>query len=102
MSARAFPPKSWTCAACVRSIWPRRWPRCTRPTAPWWPTTPGTGKTVIACALAAKRKVSTLVLVHRAPLMEQWKAWLKEFLGLKDSEIGTLGGQRKKLTGKLD
>ncbi|HTB21921.1 MAG TPA: DEAD/DEAH box helicase family protein [bacterium] len=63
---------------------------------------PGTGKTVVACALIAKRKVSTLILVHRAPLLEQWKARLKEFLGLKDSDIGVLGGQRRKLTGALD
>ncbi len=63
---------------------------------------PGAGKTVVGCALIARRKVSTLILVHRAPLMEQWKTRLKEFLGLADSEIGSLGGQRRRLTGKLD
>ncbi|MGH7441853.1 MAG: DEAD/DEAH box helicase family protein, partial [bacterium] len=63
---------------------------------------PGTGKTVVACALIAKRKVSTLVLVHRTPLLEQWKVRLKEFLGLKNADIGVLGGQRRKLNGALD
>lgn len=31
---------------------------------------PGIGKTVIAIAAVAKRKTSTLILVHRKPLME--------------------------------
>lgn len=62
----------------------------------------GTGKTVIACALIAMRKVSTLVLVHRAPLLEQWKSRLQDFLGLKAADIGVLGGQRRKLNGNLD
>ena len=31
------------------------------------------GKTVIGAALIAKKKVNTLVLVHRAQLMEQWQ-----------------------------
>ena len=34
---------------------------------------PGAGKTVMGCALIAKRKIPTLVLVHRMPLLEQWK-----------------------------
>jgi len=32
---------------------------------------PGSGKTVMGCAILAKRKVPTLILVHRAPLLEQ-------------------------------
>ncbi len=63
---------------------------------------PGAGKTVMACAAVAKRKVSTLVLVHRAPLLEQWRSQFARFLGVKEKEVGVLAGQRKKLTGKLD
>ena len=63
---------------------------------------PGVGKTVMACALIAKRKVSTLVLVHRQPIMDQWKASIVRFLGMNPKEIGMLGGTKKKRTGKLD
>ncbi len=63
---------------------------------------PGVGKTVMACALIAKRKVSTLVLIHRQPIMDQWKTSFVKFLGINPKEIGMLGGAKKKRTGKLD
>jgi superfamily II DNA or RNA helicase len=34
--------------------------------------TTGFGKTVVAAAIVAERRVSTLILVHRRQLMEQW------------------------------
>src|SRR6266568_2424749 len=49
---------------------------------------PGTGKTVLGAALVAERGVSTLVLVHRKPLLDQWVAQLSEFLGIPRKEIG--------------
>jgi superfamily II DNA or RNA helicase len=52
---------------------------------------PGAGKTVMGCAIIAERKVATLILVHRKPLMEQWQSRLCEFLGLGKSDIGILG-----------
>jgi superfamily II DNA or RNA helicase len=63
---------------------------------------PGAGKTVMGCALIAKRKMPTLILVHRMPLLEQWKLQLSNFLGLAPKEIGVFGGQRKKQTGEID
>jgi superfamily II DNA or RNA helicase len=56
----------------------------------------------MACALIAERKVSTLVLIHRQPIMDQWKATFVKFLGMNPKEIGMLGGTKKKRTGKLD
>jgi superfamily II DNA or RNA helicase len=50
---------------------------------------PGAGKTVIAAALIARRARSTLVLVHRRPLLEQWVARLAEVLDVDPAEIGT-------------
>jgi superfamily II DNA or RNA helicase len=63
---------------------------------------PGIGKTVIATRLIAARACSTLVLVHRKPLLEQWVKRLNEFLDLEADEIGTIGGGRGKPTGKVD
>ncbi len=63
---------------------------------------PGAGKTVMACALIAERKVSTLVLVHRQILLEQWKERISTFLGIPPKEIGTLSGSKKKMTGRID
>lgn len=50
---------------------------------------PGSGKTVMATALIARRARSTLVLVHRRPLLEQWVKRLSRFLDTSPDEIGT-------------
>ena len=63
---------------------------------------PGTGKTVLAIYAIAKRKTNTIILVHRKPLMEQWRKQLSDFLGLDVEKIGQIGGGRDKTTGVLD
>jgi superfamily II DNA or RNA helicase len=63
---------------------------------------PGIGKTVIATRLIAARGRSTLVLVHRKPLLEQWVKRLRELLDLEADAIGTIGGGRGTPTGKVD
>ena len=60
------------------------------------------GKTVVASWLIARRGVSTLVLVHRQQLLEQWIERLSTFLNVPATSIGRLGGGRRKLTGGLD
>jgi superfamily II DNA or RNA helicase len=60
------------------------------------------GKTVLAAWLIAKRRVNTLILVHRRHLQEQWIERLSTFLGLPARSIGRIGGGRKKATGLLD
>ena len=50
---------------------------------------PGAGKTVMATALIAWRARSTLVLVHRRPLLEQWISRLAEFLDISPDQIGS-------------
>ncbi len=60
------------------------------------------GKTVVAAAAIAKRGRSTLVLVHRQELLAQWRERLKTFLSIDASEIGTIGGGRRKPTGRID
>jgi len=63
---------------------------------------PGTGKTILAIYAIAKRKTSTLILVHRKPLMEQWQKQLSVFLGLDADKIGQIGGGKDKANGILD
>jgi superfamily II DNA or RNA helicase len=55
---------------------------------------PGAGKTVMACAAIARRGVSTLILVHRKQLLDQWSDRLQKFLGLAKNEIHILGKAR--------
>lgn len=63
---------------------------------------PGSGKTVIATQMLAARARSTLVLVHRKPLLDQWKERLSQFLDVDPGAIGTIGAGRRKPTGLLD
>jgi superfamily II DNA or RNA helicase len=63
---------------------------------------PGSGKTVVGAWLAAARNCSTLVLVHRKPLLDQWVAQLSTFLGLPKKTIGTIGSGKNKANGILD
>jgi superfamily II DNA or RNA helicase len=63
---------------------------------------PGMGKTVLGVYLVAQRRRSTLVLVHRRPLLDQWKAQLALFLGLDKAAIGEIGRRKQKATGRLD
>ena len=48
----------------------------------------GSGKTIIALAVAAERKQPTLVLVHTKELMYQWKERIKTFLNIEAGLIG--------------
>ncbi len=63
---------------------------------------PGVGKTVIGTYLVAARACSTLVLVHRRPLLDQWLAQLSVFLGIELKEIGQIGAGKRAPTGRLD
>ena len=60
------------------------------------------GKTVTAAALIARRKVSTLVLVHRTELLRQWQERLTGFLEFPKGTLGLIGGGKKIPSGKID
>jgi len=60
------------------------------------------GKTVVALAMIAERKVNTLILVHRKLLADQWAERINQFLGISKNEIGYYSGTKKKRTGIID
>jgi hypothetical protein len=60
------------------------------------------GKTVVAAAILARRRVNTLVLVHRAELLRQWQERLHAFLDVPPEAIGCISGGKARPTGQLD
>jgi superfamily II DNA or RNA helicase len=60
------------------------------------------GKTAVAAWLIAKRKVNTLMMVHRQQLLDQWHERLAMFLNLSTKSIGQIGGGKMDRTGSVD
>jgi len=57
----------------------------------------GSGKTIIGLELAARRKVPTLILVHRRQLLDQWVERIQTFLGIPKAHIGQYSGTKRKI-----
>lgn len=60
------------------------------------------GKTAIAAWLIARRKINTLVLVHRRQLLDQWRERLSMFLDMHPASVGSVGGGKVNRTGVVD
>lgn len=63
---------------------------------------PGIGKTVIGIRLISERKTNTLILVHRKPILEQWRSRIASLLEIPINEIGQIGGGKNKATNIID
>lgn len=61
----------------------------------------GFGKTIVAAALIAERKVSTLILVNRVELVRQWQTRLQT-LNVGSAEVGVWYGTKRKRTEEID
>ncbi|MBN2099065.1 MAG: DEAD/DEAH box helicase, partial [Dehalococcoidia bacterium] len=62
----------------------------------------GSGKTVVGISMVAARGTNTLVVVHRGPLLEQWRVQLANFLAVDPAKIGQIGGGKDKRSGFVD
>ena len=57
----------------------------------------GSGKTVMALYLVARRRQPALIVVHTSDLARQWVERIRRFLGLSREEVGRIGGGRRRL-----
>ncbi len=61
----------------------------------------GSGKTIMALYMIAKRKQPALIIVHTKELLDQWIDRAGVFLGLSPDEIGIIGAGKKTIGDKL-
>ena len=56
----------------------------------------GSGKTVMALYMAAKRQQPFLIVVHTRDLALQWMERIETFMGIPEADIGFVGGGKKR------
>ncbi|MBU1712005.1 MAG: DEAD/DEAH box helicase, partial [Proteobacteria bacterium] len=61
----------------------------------------GSGKTVMALSLIAKRMQPALIIVHTKELATQWIERIETFLGIPGGEIGIIGAGKKIIGDKI-
>ncbi len=61
----------------------------------------GSGKTVMALHIIARRQQPALIVVHTKDLARQWAERIEEFLGISAVEIGLIGGGKKTIGEKI-
>ncbi len=63
---------------------------------------PGFGKTLIGAKMVEVHQTSTLVIVNKNMLLNQWIERFSEYFNMPKKEIGYLGKSKNKLNGTLD
>jgi superfamily II DNA or RNA helicase len=61
----------------------------------------GSGKTVMALYILARRKQPALIVVHTKDLAAQWIERIETFLGISPDEVGMIGGGKKVVGQKI-
>ncbi len=61
----------------------------------------GSGKTVMALNMVARRRQPALVIVHTKDLAAQWVERIEAFLGIPSSECGMIAGGRIKIGSRI-
>jgi superfamily II DNA or RNA helicase len=61
----------------------------------------GSGKTVMALYMIAKRKQPALVIVHTKELAAQWVERVGTFIGIASEDVGFIGGGKKRIGEKI-
>jgi len=61
----------------------------------------GSGKTVMALYIIARRKQPSLIIVHTKELASQWVERIETFLGIAPEAVGFIGGGRKVVGEKI-
>jgi len=61
----------------------------------------GSGKTIIALYMIAKRRQAALIVVHTKDLAFQWIDRIESFLNIPANEVGLIGGGKKKIGKKI-
>ena len=55
----------------------------------------GSGKTIMALYMIARRRQPTLIIVHTKDLAAQWTTRIEKFLGIDAAKVGLIGGGKK-------
>ncbi|MDX1708693.1 MAG: DEAD/DEAH box helicase, partial [Desulfobacterales bacterium] len=61
----------------------------------------GSGKTVMALYMIAKRKQPALIIVHTKELAAQWVDRIGTFIGIKADDVGFIGSGKKRIGEKI-
>ena len=61
----------------------------------------GSGKTVMALCMVARRRQPALVIVHTRDLAAQWVKRIEDFLGIPSAECGMIAGGRIKIGSRI-
>ena len=61
----------------------------------------GSGKTIMALAIIARRRQPALIIVHNKELLNQWVERIEKFLGIPEAEIGIIGNGKRQVGEKI-